>query len=272
MTTRATTAVVMARGLGSRMQRDTPGVVLHGVQRTAADAGLKSMIPDTRDRPFLDHLLSALADGGVREVILVVAPDHAVIRNRYVSNPPRRVSLRYVVQAEPTGTADALLAAEPLLGDRDFLVGNADNLYPVSSVTGLVNADGPSVAAFDRQALVDLSNIESTRVASFATLNFDADHHLVSIIEKPSADDAIAANTRWIGMNLWRFDQLIFAACRDVPVSSRGERELPQAVGLAISRGMIITAVPMYAGVLDLSHRSDIATVAAILGEQPCNP
>jgi glucose-1-phosphate thymidylyltransferase len=271
MTNRATTAVVMARGLGSRMQRDAPGTVLTPVQRAAADLGLKSMIPDTRHRPFLDHLLSALADGGVREVILVVAPDHAVIRNQYSSHRPTRLMLHYAVQAEATGTADAMLAAESAVAGRPFLVCNADNLYPVSAIASLVTAKAPAVAAFDRQALIAMSNIDPDRVASFAILSFNTANHLTGIIEKPGATQAEHA-APWIGMNLWRFDQQIFVACRNVPVSTRGERELPQAVALAITHGMTIRAVPIHAGVLDLSARSDVATVAAILGEQPCNP
>ena len=39
-------------------------------------------------------------------------------------------------------------------------------------------------------------------------------------------------------MNCWRFGPDIFAACRDVPLSPRGEYELPLAVKLRSSAGM----------------------------------
>ncbi len=65
MTTLATRAVVLAGGLGSRMRREEAGVVLVGAQRAAAERGLKAMIPDARGRPFLEHILSSLADGGI---------------------------------------------------------------------------------------------------------------------------------------------------------------------------------------------------------------
>jgi glucose-1-phosphate thymidylyltransferase len=45
-------------------------------------------------------------------------------------------------------------------------------------------------------------------------------------------------------------------------VSSRGEVELPQAVGLAIARGVPFRAIPARGPVLDLSRRSDAAVVA----------
>ena len=63
-------AVLLARGLGSRM-RDGDGATLTASQDAAAAAGSKGMmpIPSTSvgvrgTRPFLDHVLSALADAG----------------------------------------------------------------------------------------------------------------------------------------------------------------------------------------------------------------
>ena len=62
-------------------------------------------------------------------------------------------------------------------------------------------------------------------------------------------------------MNCWRFDRRIFDACRDVPRSARGEHELPEAVGLAVRRGVRFRAMPARGPVLDLSRRADAADV-----------
>ena len=67
-------------------------------------------------------------------------------------------------------------------------------------------------------------------------------------------------------MNLWRFDARIFEACRDVPRSARGEYELPEAVGLALRRGVRFRAIPAVGPVLDLSRRADAADVERRLG------
>jgi len=64
-----------------------------------------------------------------------------------------------------------------------------------------------------------------------------------------------------VSMNCWRFDTRIFAACRDVPRSPRGEYELPEAVGLAMRRGLRLRAVPARGPVLDLSRRADAGEV-----------
>jgi glucose-1-phosphate thymidylyltransferase len=75
-----------------------------------------------------------------------------------------------------------------------------------------------------------------------------------------------------ISMNVWRFDHRIFDACRDVPRSSRGEYELPEAVGLAVQRGVQFKTFRAGGAVLDLSRRSDVALVGARLAAVEPNP
>ena len=48
-------AVILARGLGTRMRRQEEGVELSDEQRAAADSGQKAMI--RFGRPFLDYVL-----------------------------------------------------------------------------------------------------------------------------------------------------------------------------------------------------------------------
>ncbi|MEI2719100.1 MAG: sugar phosphate nucleotidyltransferase [Gemmatimonadales bacterium] len=269
----ATAAVILARGLGSRMRRPAEGVALDARQAAAAALGLKGMIPDAAGRPFLDHVLSSLADGGVTEVCLVVAPDHAAIRDHYTQHPPTRVRLAWAIQAEPRGTADAVLAAESWAAGREVLVLNADNLYPVAAIEALVTLGGPGLVAFDPEALVREGNIEAARIASFAILTLHADGTLAAIIEKPDAATLAAAGpTPWVSMNLFRLDAACFAACHDVTPSPRGELELPTAITLAIARGTRMQAVTLRAGVLDLSRQDDIAAVANALATARCTP
>ena len=64
-------------------------------------------------------------------------------------------------------------------------------------------------------------------------------------------------------MNCFEFTPEIFGACREVPLSARGEYELPQAIHFAIDhRAMRFKVVQVEAAVLDLSSRADIAKVA----------
>ena len=254
--------VVLARGRGSRMQREATGAALNARQAQAADVGHKAMMPFRA--PFLDYVLSGLADAGITDIAIVVAPDDRAIRAHYVMHTPSRVHLTFAVQEAPRGTADAVLAARVFCEGDPFLVLNADNLYPTSVYRDLVALDGPGLPAFRASALVRDSNIPRDRIRSFALLDVSDDGDLEDIVEKPGpAEMAARGDDPLVSMNCWRFDPGIFAACAAVTPSARGELELPEAVRLAIRQnGARFRVVGVSTGaVIDLSERGDVAEV-----------
>lgn len=256
-------AVVLAAGLGTRMRRPDAVARLEAGQAAAADRGAKAMVP-VGGRPFLDFVLSGLADAGVDEVCLVVGPQSQDVRAHYAASPPARVRLAFALQREPRGTADALLAAEDFTGGADFLALNSDNLYPVSAYRTLMELGEPGLPVFEREELLAKGNFPRERVERYAVLEVGRDGYLEGIVEKPGpAGAAISGGDVLLSLNLWRFPAAIFDACRRVPVSTRGELELPQAVGFGIARlGLRMRAVRSHGAVLDLSTRADVAAVA----------
>jgi dTDP-glucose pyrophosphorylase len=245
------------------MRAADAGVVLTHDQQRAADAGLKAMMP-IAGRPFLDYVLSAAADAGLRRIALVVAPDHRALRDHYEGPArPTRVAIDFVVQAEPRGTADAVLAAERWAQDEPFMVVNGDNLYPPAALSALGAPAEPGLAGFDAVDLVRTGNIPAERVRAFALVEQDDRGYLTRIVEKPADDDVERLGPRArVSMNCWRFDSRIFDACRAVTRSVRGELELPAAVGLAVERGVRFKVVPAAGPVLDLSQRADAPDIA----------
>jgi glucose-1-phosphate thymidylyltransferase len=274
-------AVLLARGLGSRMKQEGPSTAsaasdarLTPEQAAAAAAGAKGMMPigNTGTRPFLDYVLSALADAGCTSVCFVVAPDHAAIRDYYEgAGRPSRLRIDYAVQPIADGTARAVQSAQSYARRDPFLVLNSDNLYPAPVLRSLIALDGPGLPAYEIDSLVNESGFPRDRVVGFAAIEVDHRGHLTRIVEKPGHEYYDAAGSRaLISMNVWRFDERIFDACRDVPLSKRGEYELPEAVGLAVSRGVVFQTFRASGAVLDLSRRSDVALVnARLAGVEP---
>lgn len=255
-----TKAVILARGLGSRMRTADEGAALDPAQAAAADRGIKGMIPI--GRPFMDFLISALADAGFTDVCLVIGPEHQMVRDYYEREvTPVRVRITFAVQKRPAGTADAVLAAEDFADGEAFVVINSDNYYPVDALAELHRRDAPALIAFDREALVRLGNVAEANVTRFGALDIDPAGTLRRIVATPQP--ALAGETIYASLNCWLFTSVIFRACRAVPPSARGEVELPQAVQLAIAEGwMCVEAVRLAAGVLDMSRRGDVASVA----------
>lgn len=281
---RATIAVILARGLGSRMRADD-GAPLSEAQAAAAAAGAKGLMP-IAGHPLLDYVLHELADGGVRDVVFVVAPGETAISGRYAREAvPERLRVHFAEQDQPRGTADALLSARATLYDvffeatretvreLPFLMLNADNLYPAESVRALVELEGPGLIAYEAGTLSSQGNVEPDRVMAFALLDLAADGTLREIVEKPAADHPLAkSKERWVSMNLWRFDARIFDACAAVTPSVRGELELVDAVRALIADGVRFHAVQQRLPVLDLSRRGDVQSVESRLAGRVPRP
>lgn len=265
-------AVILARGLGKRMRRAEEGIRLDAGQEAVADAGVKAML--RFGRPFLDYVLSALADAGFRRVCLVLGPEHDAVREYYAREaPPRRVRVAFAVQAQPLGTADALLSAGDFIAADEFLVLNSDNYYPVAALTALFQMGEPGTVLFEREGLLR-GNVPADRIRDYAVVVVGPDGYLADIVEKPDPATLRAAGENpLVSMNVWRLSPAFLEACRRVEVSVRGERELPQAIRLAVrSLGLRLKVARSSEPVLDLSRRGDIASVAQWLSSVRAEP
>jgi len=263
-------AVILARGLGRRMRAPGFSGRLNSSQAAVADAGLKAMMPF--GRPFLDYLLSRLADAGFEEACLVIGDEHDVVRTHYTTTPPERIRVHFAVQPEPLGTANAVLAAEEFARTEHFLTINSDNYYPLSALGMIRSLEEPAVALFRESSLIR-GGIPRERILKFAICRVTSDGYLSEIVEKPT--DAVQGldQDRLVSVNCWRFPPSIFDACRRTPLSSRGEYELPTAVETAIRDFDVrFRVVVCEDPVLDLSSRADVATVAEKLTGITANP
>ena len=278
-------AVILARGLGTRMREATDGA-LDPDQARAAETGAKAMMPITgplRDaagslvsasvsRPVLDYSLSALADAGYTDVCLVVAPDHGAMARHYAGpGRPRRLHLDFAVQEAPIGTANAVAAAEAWTGDDPFLVINGDNYYAVPTLAALVGRAGAATALYRVETLLARSNIPADRIRAFA-LGVVEDGRLARIVEKPTPEQAAALGDALVSMTCWRMPPAIHVACRRVTRSARGEYELVDAVPALLADGVRCEVVDADGGVLDLSRRGDVAAVAHALAGVTVDP
>lgn len=261
-------AVILARGLGTRMRRQDANATLDQGQAKVAETGVKALIPIKR--PFLDYILSVLGEAGIGRVCLVIGPEHDELRRYYGQElQTNRLTIDFAVQKDPLGTANAVAAAEEWTGGKPFLMLNSDNYYPLAAIDALRHTPAPAVALFERDAMLNGSNIPPDRVRAFA-VGLHHEGQLHRVIEKPD-DSVLAAGGIFVSMNLWLFDQRIFEACRSIPRSPRGEYEITDAAQWCIDRGCTFSACLVHAPVLDLSSRSDVGPVTERLADVQVN-
>jgi glucose-1-phosphate thymidylyltransferase len=244
------------------MRKEDESAQLAGDQAAAASLGIKAMIPI--DRPFLDYVLTEVADAGFTHACLVIGPEHQPVRDHYERETvPSRIRIHFAVQERALGTANAVLSAENFVAGDTFVVLNSDNYYPSAALDELHRLSEPAIAGFDREALVRSGNVPAERTSRFGALDIDEAGYLRRILPAPNEEMLRAGGPVYSSMNCLLFTPEIFRACREVPLSARGEYELPQAVHWAIDKhGLRFRVVRISAPVLDLSTRADIARVA----------
>ncbi|MEM1259055.1 MAG: sugar phosphate nucleotidyltransferase [Bacteroidota bacterium] len=271
--------VIMAGGASSRMKQSLKH---SNLERNALDVAKKyhkSLIPlDQEGKPLLYFLLKNAVSTGIKTVYLITSKDNKMFKG-FISSlkgDPQfddlkvKFAIQYVPEGreKPLGTADALqqcLEQHGKLKNERFTVCNGDNLYDVGALKALREKRGTSNAliAYDGAVLGHTQE----KIAKFALLDFDAQHLLTDIIEKPSGAALKKYGRKhtkfWVSMNIFSFQgDFIYPFLQNCPIHPiRGEKELPEAVRNAVmeSPGSVL-CIPRSEKIPDLTTAQDIAS------------
>jgi glucose-1-phosphate thymidylyltransferase len=265
----AKTAVVLAGGLGSRMQKAVDSDVLSDREKELVRKGLKGMILGLDNRPVFDSSVQNLIDAGVERIIFVVNPLGGDIIRAHYGKKIGKVKIDYAVQKEPLGTANAIYCSKRAVGDDSFITMWYDNIYSTKAIKLVLEDDSEWAAVgYDRDGLENpaLCNLRKEKVRLNAVMQVDNDFYLLKIVERAkNQDDYASPNGKvLINMGLFKFNKRIFDCIpRIEPVErhpGRKEYEIQPAVQYGIDNfGIKMKILPIYDGVLDLTALEDVA-------------
>ncbi len=197
-------AVILAAGRGTRLGK---------LSRHRS----KAMMPVV-GKPIVERVMDTLLANGVSEFVVVSGPGDGEIADHFGPRP----GVRLVPQLRPLGAAHALGCAAPLIRG-DFVLSACDNLVAPEHVGRMLAAWGASPRPNAVLALMPVEPEQLRRSSSVA-----ADGPWVTrIVEKPEpgrAPSSLAA------LPLYVFSRRILEYLADVPLSPRGEYELPDAI------------------------------------------
>lgn len=236
-----TTAVILAAGLGTRMNSKLPKV-LHPL------AG----------KPMIFYSLEVLRAATGEQPVLVVGHGAELVRSVVGE------AARYVLQEPQSGTGHAVQQAEPILQDGTelVLVATADMpLLTENSVRQLIQAQAQHLGPLSMLTVV------SPDPRGFGRIVRDAQGRVQAIVEERDATpDQLQINELNTGLYCFRADWL-WQALRRVKLSPRGEYYLTDLVAIAVVDGLPVQAFKILDSTegIGINNRLHLAEVEATL-------
>jgi len=192
--------IVLAGGAGSR---------LDPITRVAS----KQLQP-VYDKPMIFYPLATLMDAGIREILLISTPEDTPRFESLLGDGSQwGIDLRYAVQAQPRGIAEAFLVGEGFISDDSVALILGDNIfYGDLGLSRLV--DG-----FESGAVVFGYPVQDPQ--RYGVVEIDGDGRVVSLEEKPMSP---RSNLAVPGFYL--YDQRVVDVAKSLSPSARGELEI----------------------------------------------
>ncbi|WP_026119390.1 glucose-1-phosphate thymidylyltransferase RfbA [Nocardiopsis ganjiahuensis] len=205
--------IVLAGGTGSRLYPSTRSISKH-------------LFP-VYDKPMFYYPLSVLMTAGIREVLVVSNPDGLPLIQRVLGDGSALgMDIRYAVQTEPRGIAEALvIGRDHISGHRSALV-LGDNMFHGEGLDGHLNRAASSTSG------CTLFGCKVSDPRSYAVAGFGEGGAFTSLEEKPAApksDYAVAG--------LYFYDQDVVDIAMEVEPSGRGELEITDVNRAYLERG-----------------------------------
>ena len=158
-------AVVMAGGEGSRL-------------RPLTSRRPKPLAP-VANKPVMEHIVDLLRRHGITEIVATLHYLADEIESYFGDGSAFGVTMHYVVEDTPLGTAGAVKLAADILGDESFLIISGDALTDLD--LGALIADHERTGA---SATITLQRV--TNPLEFGVVITDENNRITRFLEKPS--------------------------------------------------------------------------------------
>ncbi len=221
--------LILAAGRGTRLSPLT-------------DSVSKPLLP-LANRPLISYPLEQLLRVGITEIGIVANPGNRDALEAALEGTPAR--LQYIIQPEPLGLAHAVGCARDFIGDSEFVLLFADNIFLQPLETGLAQWRELRPAA-----LIHTIELEDPRAFGVAVLD---GQRVVDLEEKPAAP---RSNHGVIGIDI--FTKEIFSAIDSIKPSPRGEYEITDAMMELVRRSRHVHSVPLLGPWYDTGTFSDM--------------
>jgi len=235
-------AVILAAGKGTRMKQLT-------VSRP------KPMI-DICGKPMLEHIVLALRDSGIRELLLITGYLADRVEAHFGDGQRLGVRVSYLRQKIQNGTGSAFHLAKAFVGAESFFAGYGD------IITSLVNYPR-LIQDFQQRhcdGLLSLNWVEDPYRG--AAVYLDSNGTVTDIIEKPPQG---SSRSHWNNAGLMVFSPKLFDYTARLQPSPRGEYEVTDAIRAMIRDRCSIFGFRLEGFWSDVGRPEDLEVVASAI-------
>ena len=234
-------ALLLCAGMGSR---------LRPITYTSA----KHVLP-VANKPIIFYTIEALKSAGINDVGIVVGVNRHELMLEVGNGSRWGISITYIVQDNPLGTAHAVKLAEEWAAGEPFVMVLGDIMVENSIAPMLeeYRKDSPT-------AMLVLNHTDEPHKFGIAEVQ---NEQIVGIEEKPEnpkSDLALAG--------IYLFNSQVFEAIDKIEESPRGELELPDAIGVLMAEGNTIKPYMLQGWWKDTGRPEDIIDVNRLLLDQ----
>lgn len=195
------------------------GIILaggHGTRLRPLTWAISKQLLPVYNKPMIYYPLSVLMLAGIREILLISTPEHLPLYKKLFGDGHKwGLSIKYVVQDEPRGLAEAFLLDKEFIGEDPVCLILGDNIF-----------HGRGLAASLREAaqMTTGASVFAYPVNDperYGVVAFDKDRKAVSIEEKPAKP-----KSRFAVPGLYFYDNRVVRYAEELSPSPRGELEI----------------------------------------------
>lgn len=187
----------------------------------------KQLLP-IYNKPMIYFPLETLLRAGIRDIMIIVAPDHAGDFLKLLgSGKEFGCKFTYEIQDKPEGLAQAFLIGENFIGDDNVTLILGDNVFDEDFSRAITTFSGGG-----RIFAKEVPDPER-----FGVVEFDDQKRVMSIVEKPAVPKSKYAVT-----GMYIYDNTVVSKAKSLTPSPRGEIEITDLNNVYLDEGTLDVA------------------------------
>ncbi len=206
--------IILAGGSGTRL-------------RPLTQVTSKQLLP-IYNKPMIYFPLQTLLQAGIRDILIIVAPDHAGDFLKLLgSGKEFGCKFTYEIQDKPEGLAQAFVIGENFIGNDDVTLILGDNVFEDDFTQ--------PITSFQSGGRVFAKKVHDPE--RFGVVEFDDNQQALSIEEKPEQPKSDYAVT-----GLYIYDNTVVQKAKNLQPSARGELEITDLNNVYLQEGTLDVA------------------------------